>query len=121
MCMLLWQNRPHRLRKTKAVAVPATSAGEAIERMLVERKISTKINYDVLRDLTKNLSDQGTTAVPSGSSVCVVSSHIASSGGSLNISRCPPIAGRLPSLTTRKRTFSALTSGLDSFSAAKSV
>ena len=117
--MLPCQNRPHRSRKMKAVAVPATSAGEAIERMLVERKISTKINYDVLRDLTKNLSDQGTAAVSTGSSTCVVASHIASSGGSLNINRCPPITGRLPSLTTRKRTFSALNSGLDSFSAAK--
>ncbi|EDO28578.1 predicted protein, partial [Nematostella vectensis] len=30
---------------------PASTAGEAIEKMLVERKISSKINYEVLRDL----------------------------------------------------------------------
>lgn len=30
---------------------PASSAGEAIEKMLVEKKISSKINYEVLRDL----------------------------------------------------------------------
>lgn len=30
---------------------PANSAGEAIEKMLVEKKISSKINYDVLKSL----------------------------------------------------------------------
>ena len=89
--------------------------------MLVERRISTKINYDVLRDLTKNLSDQGTSAVPTGSSAGAVATHVASSGHSLSISRCTPVTGRLPSLTTRKRTFSALSSALDSFSASKLV
>ncbi len=30
---------------------PYSNAGEAIGKMLVERRISTKINYDVLRDI----------------------------------------------------------------------
>ncbi|CAI8016913.1 Transcription factor IIIB 90 kDa subunit, partial [Geodia barretti] len=45
-------------RKTR-VSQPASTAGEAIERMLVERRISTKINYDVLKDLDKTMSSQG--------------------------------------------------------------
>jgi len=32
--------------------VTANSAGEAIQQMLVEKKISSKINYDVLRELS---------------------------------------------------------------------
>lgn len=36
---------------------PASTAGEAIEKMLVEKRISSKINYEVLRDLeTSQLS-----------------------------------------------------------------
>lgn len=31
---------------------PASSAGEAIEKVLQEKKISTKINYEVLKTLT---------------------------------------------------------------------
>ena len=33
-------------------SVSANSAGEAIQQMLVEKKISSKINYDVLRELS---------------------------------------------------------------------
>lgn len=33
---------------------PANSVGEAIEKMLAEKKISSKINYEVLRDLTES-------------------------------------------------------------------
>lgn len=31
----------------------ANSVGEAVEKMLIEKKISHKINYDVLRNLNK--------------------------------------------------------------------
>ena len=44
---------------------PASSAGEAIERMLVERRISTKINYDVLKDLDKGFGLLASTSEPS--------------------------------------------------------
>lgn len=37
----------------KKVIGPSTTAGEAIEKMLQEKKISTKINYDILRTLTE--------------------------------------------------------------------
>ena len=46
-----------RKRRKDTYQTPATSAGEAIERMLVSKKISTKINYDVLRDLDKSLEE----------------------------------------------------------------
>ncbi|XP_022907378.1 transcription factor IIIB 90 kDa subunit isoform X2 [Onthophagus taurus] len=41
-----------RKRKRKTNIGPANSAGEAIEKMLQEKKISSKINYEVLRSLT---------------------------------------------------------------------
>ncbi|BES88044.1 transcription factor IIIB 90 kDa [Nesidiocoris tenuis] len=42
---------------------PANSAGEAIEKMLQEKKISTKINYDVLKSLTIPKADHSSTEV----------------------------------------------------------
>ncbi|XP_068730710.1 transcription factor IIIB 90 kDa subunit-like isoform X1 [Montipora capricornis] len=42
------KRKPYKKRMTTG---PASSAGEAIEKMLVEKKISSKINYEVLRDL----------------------------------------------------------------------
>ena len=106
----------------------ASNAGEAIERMLVEKRISSKINYDVLKDLA-----DGFGAVPSetnlssnsASDVKPVSTIMTQDGGlnsegvdstGLLISRGPSIArGRLPSLSVRKRTFSSLeaSSGLE--------
>ena len=40
-------------KSRKKVIGPSTTAGEAIEKMLQEKKISTKINYDILRTLTE--------------------------------------------------------------------
>lgn len=97
----LFQCRRQRNKRVKSQAAPALSAGEAIERMLVERKISTKINYDVLRDLANGLAVEGG---PSNHH-----SSPSTSESLLTISKTPPTsAGRLPSLTTRKRNFSAL-------------
>eukprot|EP00794_Sanderia_malayensis_P019944 gene19944-21897_t len=42
-------------RRKKTGGVNADTADEAIKAMLAERKLSTKINYDVLRDLTADL------------------------------------------------------------------
>ncbi|KAK3751451.1 hypothetical protein QZH41_000748 [Actinostola sp. cb2023] len=48
---------PKKKRKQKSKkAQPAATAGEAIEKMLVEKKISSKINYEVLRDLETSQS-----------------------------------------------------------------
>ncbi|XP_014282486.3 transcription factor IIIB 90 kDa subunit [Halyomorpha halys] len=44
----------------KKSSTPANSAGEAIEKMLQEKKISTKINYDVLKSLNFNLKETAT-------------------------------------------------------------
>lgn len=45
--------QPRKKRKTKKkVQIQANTAGEAIEKMLQEKKISNKINYDVLKNLT---------------------------------------------------------------------
>ena len=102
---LCYQCRRQRSKKTKSQLTPALSAGEAIERMLVERKISTKINYDVLRDLANDLAMEGDSTVADQS----LPTNAATSQSSLTISRSPPSTiGRLPSLTTRKRKFSAL-------------
>lgn len=48
---------PKKKRKPrKRTHVEASSAGEAIEKMLQEKKISNKINYEVLKKLTNSLS-----------------------------------------------------------------
>ncbi|XP_039281553.1 transcription factor IIIB 90 kDa subunit [Nilaparvata lugens] len=44
-------------RKSKSIG-PSSSAGEAIKKMLQEKKISTKINYDVLKTLNVPLDSE---------------------------------------------------------------
>ncbi|NP_001088063.1 BRF1, RNA polymerase III transcription initiation factor 90 kDa subunit L homeolog [Xenopus laevis] len=44
------EQRPRKPSKRRA-PIQASTAGEAIEKMLEQKKISSKINYDVLRDL----------------------------------------------------------------------
>lgn len=51
--------------KKKRERIEAATAGEAIEKMLEKKKISSKINYDVLRDLN---SKKGGTGGEGGSS-----------------------------------------------------
>lgn len=112
-------------KKKEQYTTPASSAGEAIERMLVEKKISSKINYDVLRDLDKTLSggggggddedddDMEVDQFGMKSVLAHISEPEQSSSSSyngliqspLNISRIPSGSNRLPSLATRKRTF----------------
>ena len=110
-------------KKKEQYQTPASSAGEAIERMLVEKKISSKINYDVLRDLDKPLSGGGggggdeedddmevdqfgmksvLAHISEPEQSCSYNGFIQSS---LNISRIPSGSNRLPSLATRKRSF----------------
>ncbi|XP_006820568.1 transcription factor IIIB 90 kDa subunit-like [Saccoglossus kowalevskii] len=48
----------------KRVPFQANTAGEAIEKMLQEKKISSKINYDVLRDLNRESDCQGSSKSP---------------------------------------------------------
>lgn len=96
-----------------------SNAGEAIGKMLVERKISTKINYDVLRDIEidSNCLESGsaashtTQASPevvldaSASVVAIgpqVSTPVASSNSDLTITKTHA-RNRLPSLSSRKR------------------
>ncbi|KAF7651313.1 hypothetical protein LDENG_00112900 [Lucifuga dentata] len=45
--------------KRKAEPIQASTAGEAIEKMLEKKKISSKINYDVLRDLNRRGGGEG--------------------------------------------------------------
>ncbi|XP_061097050.1 transcription factor IIIB 90 kDa subunit-like isoform X2 [Conger conger] len=49
----------------KREPIRASTAGEAIEKMLEQKKISSKINYDVLRDLNSKGSGGGSGASPS--------------------------------------------------------
>ena len=49
---MLYLQRGYKRRKPLNQHVTANSAGEAIQQMLVEKKISSKINYDVLRGLS---------------------------------------------------------------------
>ena len=123
-------------RKQKGQYVqPPSSAGEAIERMLVEKKISAKINYEVLRDLdkvvaseplgpllpaTKPVLSTGLGGLTSFANPTPIPEAFASS--SLSITRPPSMSrGRLPSLSTRKRTFSDLSGGSPGGVTSKSV
>lgn len=48
--------QPKKKRKSrKKIQTPASSASEAIEKMLQEKKISSKINYDVLKNLSMSV------------------------------------------------------------------
>lgn len=60
-------------KSRKKIIGPSTTAGEAIEKMLQEKKISTKINYDILKTLTEggasssnNASNSDNAATSSG-------------------------------------------------------
>lgn len=53
------EGKPEKKRKRitrKKTIGPTTSAGEAIEKILQEKKISSKINYDVLKSLNASVS-----------------------------------------------------------------
>nr|XP_020480296.1 transcription factor IIIB 90 kDa subunit-like [Monopterus albus] len=52
----------------KREQIEALTAGEAIEKMLEKKKISTKINYDVLRDLNSRGTGSGGGSSPSRAS-----------------------------------------------------
>ena len=114
---------------------PASSAGEAIERMLVEKKISSKINYDVLRDLDKAWEQSNNTVVDSsgievkqnimsGEPEAQLPSSVTSPQtckSSLQATACSshaslplvidraPVSNRLPSLLSKKRPLSPST------------
>lgn len=61
MTFILFQKRkPY---KKRIPTGPANTAGEAIEKMLVEKRISSKINYEVLRDLETSQSNRPSTPV----------------------------------------------------------
>lgn len=49
------EKKKRRARKKVCIG-PSNSAGEAIEKILQEKKISSKINYDVLKSLNANSS-----------------------------------------------------------------
>ncbi len=77
----------------------------------MEKRISSKINYDVLKDLADGFSSSSTEgSLDSVSSSSVKAERSGESDGALlPITRTPMLArGRLPSLSARKRTFSAL-------------
>lgn len=51
------EKKRRKLTKKKNIE-PSSTAGEAIEKMLQEKKISTKINYDILKSLTDLKTDK---------------------------------------------------------------
>lgn len=59
------EKKKRKVVRKKQTAGPANSTGEAIEKMLQEKRISSKINYDVLKRLTalpvKSEADSGST------------------------------------------------------------
>ena len=90
-----------------------SNAGESIGKMLVEKRISTKLNYDVLRDIEidcggafdQNKTDRGTDAHDKPANPANL--YSAQPTDALTITRTP-LRARLPSLSSRKRKFSSL-------------
>ncbi|XP_042358824.1 BRF1 RNA polymerase III transcription initiation factor subunit b isoform X6 [Plectropomus leopardus] len=62
-----YKEKPKKSKKKKE-QIEASTAGEAIERMLEKKKISSKINYDVLRDLNSRGTGSGGGSSPSRAS-----------------------------------------------------
>lgn len=58
------EKKKRRVSKKRS-QVPANTAGEAIEKMLQEKRISTKINYEVLRNLNNQPEDKESPSVES--------------------------------------------------------
>ena len=87
---------------------PANSAGEAIERMLVEKKISSKINYDILKDLDRvSQSEIGGASKDQTFGVGLGTPQPLASP--LTVDKTPSLVSRrIPSLSSRKRSFSSL-------------
>ncbi|KAB0795642.1 hypothetical protein PPYR_02659 [Photinus pyralis] len=52
------EKKKRRTTRKKQNLGPANSAGEAIEKMLQEKKVSSKINYEVLKSLTASKSEE---------------------------------------------------------------
>lgn len=50
------EKKKRRVNRKKNIG-PSSSAGEAIEKMLQEKKISSKINYDILKSLTSTATN----------------------------------------------------------------
>lgn len=56
------EKKKRRVTRKKTIG-PSNTAGEAIEKMLQEKKISSKINYDILKTLTESPADETKTVV----------------------------------------------------------
>lgn len=71
MCCLFLNSFFQKRKTRKKHPIQANTAGEAIEKMLQEKKISNKINYDVLRNLNSrfNLSSTGSSVGGTNSSI----------------------------------------------------
>jgi len=107
---------PKKKRKVKKrVVIQANSAGEAIEKMLQEKRISNKINYDVLRQLDGLNSDVGFSAPPAAPD-SGVESHVQSTTPVATSRRLPSIRNyvsthiRLPTSTRSRSRASSVTS-----------
>ncbi|XP_067942655.1 transcription factor IIIB 90 kDa subunit-like [Watersipora subatra] len=65
-------------RKRRKVNINASTAGEAMEKMLQEKKLSTKIDYEVLKNLTNGSTNDITNKLSQTASSTAVSNTISS-------------------------------------------
>lgn len=100
------EKKRRRTTKRNKTQTPANSAGEAIEKMLQEKKISSKINYEVLKSLNVNLTasnkeQQKVEELP----IQPVKAHVdnaASSSKISNVSNTSKSQDKPPTTTVRK-------------------
>lgn len=84
---------------------PSSTAGEAIEKMLQEKKISSKINYDILRTLT-----EGGPSTSSTTAVKIKSENASEKSGNIEIAekrnvetKCLPVIIETGPIQTKNR------------------
>lgn len=108
------EKKKRRSTKKKAVG-PSATAAEAIEKMLQEKKISNKINYDILKSLTQSTlaedaNKQANESVSMETFTPVIKSYASSSTTSdiTPKSKAPRKSTKLPNIVERKTATSQL-------------
>lgn len=69
------EKKKRRVTRAKKIG-PSNTAGEAIEKMLQEKKISNKINYDILKTLTESTSIDSNKPSTSDEAIATTSTDI---------------------------------------------
>lgn len=82
------EKKKRRVNRVKKIG-PSNTAGEAIEKMLQEKKISSKINYDILKTLTETTNEEANKSAANEETTQPVSDEAAASDATTSITNEP--------------------------------